>query len=127
MSKARQELHRALYPRQKYKNRKVVVGGVTYDSKLEHKNCYELKIREGQGEITELKMKPKFQLFDSFKDSSGKTEIGAKYTPEASYVENGQKYVYEVKSAFTAKETAYILRRKLFKLKYPDYIFLEVQ
>jgi hypothetical protein len=109
------------YQKPKYRNKKVTMGGVIFDSKKEAKIIYDLQQRQDRGEIKNLKLKPKFVIIPKTK-----TERKAVYTPEAEYQENGKKIVIEVKSQITAKEASYILRKKLFKLNNPDYEFIEI-
>lgn len=46
----------------KYRNRKTVLDGVTYDSKAEAKYAYELKLREKAGEVTNVQLQVPFNL-----------------------------------------------------------------
>lgn len=46
----------------KYRNRKVVIDGVTFDSKAEASRFGTLKLRERIGEITDLELQVRFPL-----------------------------------------------------------------
>lgn len=46
----------------KYKNIKVMVDGIKFDSKAEARRYAELKLMEDTGHIKELKLQPKFEL-----------------------------------------------------------------
>lgn len=95
-----------------------------YDSKKEHKRALELELLQKANEIADLQKQVKFQLLASFKDSSGKTERGISYIADFVYFDkNKNKLVCEDSKGF--KTTDYIIKRKLFKHKYPEYIFIE--
>lgn len=66
-----------------------------------------------------------FILQESFKDNRGRTERSIKYLADFVYTKDGVKYVEDVKSAITRKEPTYVIKRKLFKYKYPEYTFVE--
>lgn len=109
----------------KYFNKKIVINGIKYDSKAEYHRYLELK---NNPEINELEAQKKFALIDTFKGKDGKTERGVAYTCDFFYFDNDiDSYVVEdVKSKFTAKLPVYIIKRKLFKKRYPEYIFREI-
>lgn len=97
-----------------------------FDSKKESKVYLDLLCLEKSGHISNLVKQPRFCLFETFKDNQNRTERGCYYTPDFGYTENGKQVVVEVKSSYTAKLSDYIIRRKLFKLKYPEIIFEEI-
>lgn len=102
----------------KYKNKKT--NG--YDSTREARRAHQLKLMEKQGLISNLREQVPFELIKSFKDSSGKTERGVKIIVDFVYQENGFDVADDSKG-FRTKD--YILKRKMFKVKYPQYIFKE--
>lgn len=110
--------------KRKYNNVKIVVDGITYDSKAEYKCINDLKLKEREGYISNLQIKPKYILLESFKDNQGNTIRQIAYTPEAYYIQNGQEIVLEVKSEPT-KTDAYTIRKKLFLKRYPHIKFIE--
>lgn len=92
----------------------------------------ELKLLEKAGEITDLVLQPKFEVVPKTEH-----ERAATYTADFQYKEkhssslspNGYVYkdvVEDVKSEATAKDKTYILNRKLFRQKYPDFEFREI-
>ena len=97
----------------KFKNIKTAEG----DSKTESKRYNELLLLERQGYIKNIEKQPEFILMTSFK-YAGKTERGAKYTPDFKYfdIKKNKTIIEEVKSKITAKLPDYVLRRKLFKM-----------
>ena len=62
----------------KYRNRKTIHDGITFDSKGEANRYCELKILERAGEISDLTLQPKFTLQESFK-KNGKTHRAITY------------------------------------------------
>lgn len=99
--------------KQKFNNQKTAQG----DSKIEVKRLNELLLLEKKGIIKNLEKQPKFILMKSFK-YGGKTERGMRYTSDFRYfdIKKNKIIIEEVKSSFTAKETDYVMRRKLFKM-----------
>ena len=91
----------------KYSAKKIVLDGITFDSRKEARRYHELKLMERAGLISDLRMQEEFVLIPK----CGK-ERPAKYHADFSYVENGKKVVEDVKSRAT-KTKDYILRRKL--------------
>lgn len=109
----------------KYKNIKTVDG---FDSKKERKRFFELEEMQKDGIIKSLKKQVSFRLIDTFKDKRGITERGVKYIADFVYYDNEKKsFVLEdVKSPYTRKLPAYVIKRKLVKKIYPSYLFIEV-
>ena len=116
----------------KYGNRKAIVDGIPFDSKAEAARYRELKLLEKAGEIWNLQLQPKFELIPKQPGERAVT-----YTADFRYTEKvkypGWKWsgdtrevVEDVKSPATAKDKAYIIKRKLFKQLYPDIVFREV-
>lgn len=110
--------------RNKYKN--IKFG--KFDSKKEAKRYGELLILEKAGVITSLNKQVPFVIFESFKDKAGNTERGVKYIADFVYYDREKKtlIIEDVKSPITKKLPSYIIKRKLVKKFYPDYLFLEV-
>lgn len=100
-----------------------------YDSKIEREVILKLKELVKKNEICNLEIKPRYNLVEKFKDSLGETERGVFFTPEARFFDMKchKIVVLEVKSEATAKKQDYVIRRKLFKKKYPHLIFIEVR
>lgn len=109
----------------KYFSKKITINGITYDSKAESRRHGELRLNP---DINELESQKKFVLLDKFKDKQGKTERAITYKCDFFYFDNSvQSYVVEdVKSSYTAKIKDYIIKRKMFKSRYPQYVFREV-
>lgn len=71
----------------KYKNIRVMVNGIKFDSKAEAKRYVELKIMEDTGHIKELKLQPKFELQPKYKNNKGETIRAITYKADFSYIE----------------------------------------
>lgn len=110
----------------KYKNTKVIYNGIKFDSKKECNRYIELSRLASTDCISDLRLQVPFVLQETFKDNTGRTERSIKYLADFVYSKAGQVYVEDVKSPITRKEPTYIIKRKLFKYKYPEYTFIEV-
>lgn len=102
----------------KYRNKKVTIDGITFDSIKEGKRYQELKLLEKANEITELKLQVPFILLDSYV-LNGKKRQGIKYIADFVYIDikTGKYVVEDVKSSAT-KTQVYKLKKKLFEQKY---------
>lgn len=100
----------------KYRNKKTVIDGITFDSKAEARRYAELKLLERAGEIKDLELQPKYRLLDGFK-KNGKTYRPIDYIADFKYVDReGKTIVEDVKG----KETeVFKIKQKLFEMKYP--------
>jgi hypothetical protein len=108
----------------KFHAKKVKIDGIDFDSKRESQ--YYLQYKADKSIVT-IEVHPRYILLNSFRDCNGKAERAITYKPDfrLTYTD-GTIEVVEVKSKRTAKEPDYIMRRKLFKSKYPDVKFSEV-
>lgn len=100
----------------KYKNKKIQVDMYVFDSIAESRRYKELKLLERAGEITDLKLQPKFLLQESFK-KNGKTFRKIEYIADFQYIENNKVIVEDVKGMQT---DVFKIKHKLFEKKYPD-------
>ena len=114
------------YGKRKFKNRKTVVNGITFDSRDEANRYLELRLLEQAGAITNLKLQVKYLLipahYESFtrygkhgqrlKDGAKCIEKECAYFADFVYTDtiNGQQIVEDVKGCRTAD---YIIKRKL--------------
>ena len=96
----------------KFNAKKVTVGDITYDSKLEYERHCELAMLEVAGKIAELKRQVEYVLIP-------KSEYGReiKYVADFQYIENGKLIVEDVKSNPT-KTRLYALKKRLMAEKY---------
>ena len=112
--------------RNKYGNIKVNFRGMKFDSKKEARRYQELLLMELGGEITGLDRQPRFVLQEGFRGKDGKWIFPIHCTWDFIYAELGVQIVEDVKSPSTRKETAYVIRKKLFMKRYPEIEFREV-
>lgn len=103
----------------KYKNVKIEIDGINFDSKKEAARYSELKLLERCHEIKNLELQKKFVLIPSQKDNQGKTvERECAYYADFVYQQIlpmglTKKIVEDVKSEITRKNPEYIIKRKL--------------
>lgn len=100
----------------KYGNRKTVVDGIKFDSKVEAERYKELRLMEKAGEIRDLVLQPKFLLQDKFKHK-GKTERAVKYIADFKYFDV-LRGVYVVEDVKGVETEAFKIKRKLFLKRY---------
>ena len=101
----------------KYNSEKVVLDGITFDSKDEMKYYEALKIRKAKGEIQNFELQPKFTLIEGFK-KYGKTYRPITYTPDFTVYHNDDTVEYVDVKGMTTQQGE--MRIKLFNWKYRD-------
>ena len=113
------------YPyRQKYGNKKVLVDGISFDSKREANRYTELKMMVRSGEISDLELQKEYELIPSQYEKpsmqKGKPkclERSVKYIADFVYKDNrtGEYVVEDTKGVRTPE---YIIKRKLLLYVY---------
>lgn len=108
------------YPyRQKYGNKKVLVDGISFDSKREANRYIELKMMVRSGEISDLELQKEYELipsqYEKLPRQKGKPkclERSVKYIADFVYKDNrtGECVVEDTKGVRTPE---YIIKRKL--------------
>lgn len=107
----------------KYRAKKTVVDGITFDSKKEADFYCELKMLRMAGEVIDFERQVTFELQPKFK-YSGKTERAIKYIADfVVHYKDGRNVVVDVKGD---KTDVYRIKRKMLLYKHPDIIFEEV-
>ena len=94
----------------KYRNKKVVVDGIVFDSKKEARRYTELLLLERAGAIRELRRQVKFELIPSQRYDGKVVERPCSYVADFVYREKGNLIVEDTKGFRT---TDYIIKRKL--------------
>ena len=108
----------------KYRNKKIVADGITFDSQKEYHRYSELKLLEKAGKITDLRLQVPFELIppqyeyykrygktgNPLKDGKKTIEHAVKYIADFVYIENGETIVEDSKGMQTKD---YIIKRKL--------------
>lgn len=99
----------------KYKNKKTVVDGISFDSIKEASRYKELKLLESKGLIFDLELQPRYILQESFKHK-GKTIRKIEYIADFRYLNpNRGTIVEDTKGFFT---DVFKLKEKLFLYRY---------
>jgi hypothetical protein len=109
----------------KYYNKKTIIDGIVFASKLEAKRYTELKLLEKQGIIKDLELQPSYDLIPSFKKDN-KTYRKSTYKADFSYfdIENNKTIVEDTKGF---KTPVYMLKKKLFEYNYPNLTITEIR
>lgn len=111
-----------LEKKSKYSSTKTDIDGIRFDSKKEAEFYAELKLREKVGEITHLRLQPRYLLQEAFKHD-GKQYREMESVADFEYIESGVTVVVDVKGFRTA---VYMIKRKLFLYRYGDKVkFIE--
>ncbi len=123
------------FKKPKYNNKKIEIDGVIFDSLKEGNRFKELLLLQRAGEIKDLRRQIVFELLPPLCEPDtigkrggihkGKTiESSVKYIADFVYFDNRkEKWIVEDSKGFKTKD--YIIKRKLFKWKFKDYIFIE--
>lgn len=99
--------------------------GIQFDSRFEMLRYRELRLLEGMGEISELRLQVPFQLLDDFISGDGKKIRGVKYISDFVYIDkSGREVVEDVKGYLTPE---YKLKKKFFLHRYPNLKFIETR
>ena len=99
------------YGGSKYKNRRVKVSGIPFDSRKEAERYEELKLMERAGKIKDLQRQVSYLLIPAQKDESGKViERCCRYVADFVYRIDGETIVEDVKGVRTPE---YKIKRKL--------------
>ena len=100
----------------KYRNKKIVVDNIKFDSIAEARRYGELKLLLRAGKIQDLKLQPRFLLQEGFK-KNGKTYRKIEYVADFMYKEDSKSNVEDVKG-FATKD--FKIKEKLFNYIYKD-------
>ena len=102
------------YRRPKYKNQKIIIDGILFDSQKEGNYYLYLVQQKKDGKIKDFKIKEKWTLIESQEGPDGYVwERPCTYTCDfVVYNNDGSKDVIDVKSPAT-KTDAYKIKRKL--------------
>lgn len=98
------------YKDMKYKNKKVEVNGIIFDSKKEAKRYQELVALQNARAIQDLQLQVKFLLIPSQRINGKVVERECSYKADFVYKENGKTIVEDTKGFRTPD---YIIKRKL--------------
>lgn len=76
------------------------------------------------GVITKLKRQVYFVLQDKYVNNKGEKIQEIRYKADFTYIRDGKKIVEDVKSVGT-RTKVFIIKKKMFEKRYPDWIFIE--
>ena len=99
-----------LQNRSKYRNKRIVVDGETFDSKREAQRWYELKLLRRAGVVTDLQRQVPFVLIPEQKVAGKTVERPVKYVADFVYKRNGEMIIEDAKGVRTKE---YVIKRKL--------------
>lgn len=109
----------------KFRAKKTEYRGIVYDSKWEAQRAYELDMLERAGKIKDLERQKRFILQEAYVNNKGQKIRPISYIADFCYTaKSGTKYVEDTKSPATRTET-YMIKKKIFEYKFPEYIFIE--
>ncbi len=97
----------------KYKAKKCIIDGITFDSKKEGKRYMELRELEARGEISDLELQVSFELIPSQRIGGRVIERAVTYIADFTYYYKGDYVVEDVKSSKRMIRPEYIIKRKL--------------
>ena len=104
----------------KYHAKKTVINDIVFDSKKEADRYCELNLLVCAGKISDLHRQVTFELVPKQSD-----ERAVKYIADFVYMDNGTgKTIIEDVKGYHTKE--YIIKRKIFKHRYPYLTFKEI-
>jgi hypothetical protein len=100
----------------KYGNKRVEVDGITFDSQAEAKRYAELKLLEKAGQISDLKLQPRFPFYYQ---TGWTSELMFTYVADFSYVDNVPPHPMTVVEDVKGFRTPlYRLKKKLIEAQY---------
>ena len=109
----------------KYRNEKISVDGIKFDSKLEARRYHELKLLERAKEIKDLRRQVTFELQPSYKKNN-KIIKSINYVADFVYYDLKKKEII-IEDTKGFKTEIYKLKKKIFEYKYPNLEIKEVK
>jgi hypothetical protein len=102
----------------KYRNKKVKIGDLKFDSQIEYKYYNQLVWLKRNKQIKDFELQPPFILLDKFKTAEGKTIRAIKYIADFKVINlDGSFEIVDVKGKLTE---VFKLKKKMFQSRYPD-------
>lgn len=105
--------------RSKYGNKRCKLDGYSFDSVKEMNRYADLKFMLLAGEISDLELQKPFVLQEGFKGRDGKWVREIRYIADFYYFDKakGEWVIEDVKSAATADNSVYKLKKKMMAYK----------
>ena len=110
----------------KYRNKRTVVDGISFDSMAEANRYGELQLLLKAGEIDDLEIHPVYELQQSFR-RNGKTIRAIKYEADFCYSERASAWRTIVEDTKGARTQVFNIKMKMLLFKYPDMDFRIVE
>lgn len=106
----------------KYHNIPTEADGHRFASKKEARDYATLKLLEQAGQIANLRLQPRFVLQEAYTDSAGIGHRMIEYVADFMWndLHTGKTHVKDSKGLRTP---VFLLKAKLFRAKYPQYVF----
>ena len=108
----------------KYRARKTEVDGILFDSKKEAERYKTLSALQEEEKISHLELQKKYIVLPSCKYEDMPSERAVTYKADFYYINNEGREVVEDVKGFKTKD--YIIKRKLFKYRFPNILFKEI-
>lgn len=116
----------------KYRNKKVIIDNIEFDSKREGNRYLVLKDAQERGIISNLILQPKFELIPAIREEYIKhlktkdkvdtrtVQLAICYKADFSYEKDGETIVEDVKASpkMAALDKAFLIKEKLFRWKF---------
>ena len=104
--------------RRKYRNEPTVVGAICFSSAIEARRYQELLVLERAGQITNLRVHPRYGLQEGFRGRDGQWRRAITYEADFAYDENGRPVVEDLKGGPATQ--VFAIKSKLFEARYPE-------
>lgn len=105
----------------KYKNKKVILNGIEFDSQIESKYYLYLLEQQKKGIVSEFLMQKEYIIFEGY-DKNGKKVRPIKYKADFEvHYPDGHIEVIDIKG-FETKD--FNIKKKLFEFRYPFELIL---
>lgn len=108
----------------KYKNKKMIIDNIEFDSHKEGFRYIDLRLLERQGLIKDLRRQVCFELQPSYK-KKGKTIRAIYYIADFVYYDMSEKKLI-IEDTKGYRTDVYKLKKKIFEYKYPDLEIKEI-
>jgi hypothetical protein len=103
----------------KYRAQKTKVDGITFDSKGEADYYCQLKLLQRAGEVTDIKLQPRYPILDASERGKGIDYVADFLVTYA----DGRQEIIDFKGVKTA---VYRMKKKMFHERYPNLTIKEV-
>lgn len=109
----------------KYRNKKITIDGITFDSIKESKRYNDLKMLQRANIIKELELQKVFELQPKFINNNGQHIRAITYIADFFYYDN-EKKMYIVEDTKGYRTEVYKIKKKLFEYVYPNLTIKEL-